>query len=245
MTRPFVPIQGPLSLARFVHRPNRFLLQVRLEDTGDVVEAHMADPGRLKELLIPGRRVWLQPASNPHRKTRWSAVLTEAPDGVGLVSIDTGLPNRLIHAALQAGAMEEFSQWELVRREYPLGRSRFDFLLEEDETQGRNRKLVLEVKSVTLVEDGVALFPDAVTERGARHVLELAEIARRHAWEAAILFVLQRSDAGEIRAARSIDERFADALSRAAEAGVHVYGRRCRVAEDGMELGERVEVTVG
>ena len=95
------PIPGPLSQARFLHRPNRFLLQVRLEDTGYVVEAHMADPGRLKELLIPEKRIWLRPASNPARKTRWSAVLVESPNGQELVSLDTTLPNRLIGEALQ------------------------------------------------------------------------------------------------------------------------------------------------
>jgi len=202
----------------------------------------MADPGRLKELLIPGRRIWIQPASNPLRKTRWSAVLTEAPDGVGMVSIDTRLPNRLIRAALLAKALDEFSGWNLVRTEYPLGGSRFDFLLDRDGSL--SKRLVLEVKSVTLVEDGIALFPDAVTQRGTRHVKELAEIAKRPGWEGAVLFVLQRSDAREIRAARSIDGRFADALSHAAEAGVQVFGRRCRVATEGMALGEKVGVTV-
>jgi len=79
------PIPGPLLEVRFIRRPNRFLLQVRLEDTGDVVEAHMADPGRLEELLFPEKKLWLRPASNPERKTRWTAVLFESPDGRELV----------------------------------------------------------------------------------------------------------------------------------------------------------------
>ncbi|MFC1574794.1 DNA/RNA nuclease SfsA, partial [Gemmatimonadota bacterium] len=198
----------PPTPSRFIKRPNRFLLQVRLEDTGEVVDAHLADPGRLRELLLPDVRVWLRPASNIRRKTRWTAVLVESPDGGELVSLDTTLPNRLVRSALREKALNELSDWELERWEVPMGGSRLDFLL----SGSRGRKLALEVKSVTLVEDGVALFPDAVTERGARHVRELAEIAMRPGWEAAVLFVLQRSDATEIRAARSIDPAFADAL---------------------------------
>ena len=234
------PIPGPLSQARFVHRPNRFLLQVRLEDTGNVVEAHMADPGRLKELLIPEKRVWLRPASNPARKTRWSAVLVESPNGQELVSLDTTLPNRLIGEALRNRAIEEFSEWEFVRGEVTMGKSRLDFLLSHPD----GRQMALEVKSVTLVEDGLALFPDAVTARGARHVRELAEIASRPGWEAAVLFVLQRGDGREIRAARSIDAKFADALAEAVEGGVRLLGRRCRVFTDRVELGKKVPAVV-
>lgn len=105
--------------------------------------------------------------------------------------------------------------------------------------------MALEVKSVTLVEDGIGLFPDAVTARGARHVRELAEIGARPDWEAAVLFVLQRSDAQEVRAARSIDPTFAQALSEAKEAGVRILGRRCRVYSDRVELGSSVPADVG
>ncbi|NIP82139.1 MAG: DNA/RNA nuclease SfsA [Gemmatimonadetes bacterium] len=202
-----------------------------------IVDVHMADPGRLKELLLPDRRVWIRWAASPTRKTDWSAVLVEAPDGRGLVSIDTTLPNRLIRRALESRALEELEGWELERAEFPLGRSRIDFLLARD-----GRRLALEVKSVTLVEDGVALFPDAVTARGARHVRELAEVAgsvdaEGRRWEAAILFVLQRPDARRIEAARSIDPDFADALAEAKAAGVRVLGRRCRVTPSRLELG--------
>ena len=123
------PIVGPLSKATFQNRVNRFLLQVRLEDTGEAVEAHMADPGRLRELLLPGKRVWLRPAKEPKRKTRWSAVLVESPDGRELVSLDSTLPNRLIREALRRKALQEVADWDLERPEVTIGRSRFDFLL--------------------------------------------------------------------------------------------------------------------
>ena len=270
-----LPLASPLTESRFVERPNRFLLRCELTEpdpgtgmgrVGEVVDVHMADPGRLEELLIPGKRVWIRWASSPTRKTDWSAVLVDAPDSEGLVSVDTTMPNKLIHRALDAGALDEFADWALERAEFPLGSSRIDFLLtggQDAEAAGRTgslavaepsagygaapggRKLALEVKSVTLVEEGVALFPDAVTARGARHVRELAEVAGRVdddgvAWSAAILFVLQRDDAHRIEAARSIDPDFADALAAAKAAGVRVLGRRCRVTKDRLELGAPV-----
>jgi sugar fermentation stimulation protein A len=230
-----LPFPGPLHEARFVERPNRFLLHCRLPSADDIVEVHMADPGRLKELLLPDVRVWVRHAASPTRRTDWSAVLVESPDGSRLVSIDTTLPNRLIHRALEVGALDEFEGWTLERSEFTLGRSRIDFLLARGD-----ERLALEVKSVTLVEDGVALFPDAVTARGARHVRELAEVAARPGWSAAILFVLQRDDARRIEAARAIDPDFADALAEARAAGVRVLGRRCRVTADRLELGPPV-----
>ncbi|MGM0670182.1 MAG: DNA/RNA nuclease SfsA [Gemmatimonadota bacterium] len=238
---PSTPIPGPLVRSRFVQRYNRFLLQVRLEDSGHLADVHMADPGRLRELLLPEKLVWLKPAANPNRKTRWTAVLVETPSGRDLVSLDTTLPNRLVHQALADEAMEEFGGWMLERTEISIGRSRLDFLLSRDD----GRKLALEVKSVTLVEEGVGLFPDAVTERGARHVRELAEIAGREGWEAAVLFVLQRSDAREIRAAHAIDPAFARALEEARKAGVRILGRRCQVFLDRVELGPPVPARVG
>jgi sugar fermentation stimulation protein A len=249
-----VPLHGPLVETCFVERPNRFLLRcapphavrhgadaVREEHAGytddDVTyEAHMADPGRLRELLLPGRRVWLRPAlPAPTRRTQWTAVLVESPDGSGLVSVDTTLPNRLIHEALKVRALDEFADWELERREATVGDSRIDFVLRRGD-----ERLALEVKSVTLVEDGIALFPDAVTARGARHVRALARVAREDGWSAAILFVLQRPDAHRIEAAAGIDPVFAAALADAKRAGVRVLGRRCTVTLERLALGDRV-----
>lgn len=239
---------------------------VRCRIPGRGVEAvHLADPGRLRELLVPGRRLLLRAADDPDRKTGWSAVLVQTPEGGGWVSVDTTLPNRLVERALRAGVLEELEGWRLERREWSHGNSRFDFLLtprrsgeEADSEPGASRvrgaaagggasrggaspeRLVLEVKSVTLVEDGVALFPDAVTARGARHVRELAELARAENTEAAVLFVLQRPDAGRIHAAADIDPEFAAALQEAKAAGVRILGRRCTVKREAVTLGEAV-----
>lgn len=229
--------EQPLKEAVFHQRPNRFLLQLILPD-GTLVSAHLPDPGRLKELLQPGRRVWLRPAENPNRKTAWTAVLVEDATGEGLVSIDSTLPNRLIGEALVKNALEEFSGWTLVRPEFKKGGSRFDFLLQHQD----GRKMLLEVKSVTLVRGDQGLFPDAITARGARHVRELTLIAQEDGWEAAVLFVLQRQDGKSVTAEREIDPDFARALKEAREAGVLIQGRRCFITLEQVTLGPRIPV---
>ena len=114
-TRAWIPIPGKLQEAVFVERPNRFLVRCRPRGQEEPVDAHLADPGRLRELLIPGVRIWLLPASGEKRKTRWTALLVESPDRRGLVSVDTRIPNRLIGRALAQSALEEFENWELKR----------------------------------------------------------------------------------------------------------------------------------
>jgi len=179
-------------------------------------------------------------APSPHRKTRWTALLVEDSPGGGWVSLTTTQPNRLVEKALAEEQLPEFRGWSYVGREVAFGSSRIDFLL-----QGRKGALqYLEVKSVTLVENGIAMFPDAVTARGTRHVEELAS-AVEAGHEATVLFVLQRSDADRIVAARSIDPKFSDALSRAEIKGVRVLGRRCRVTWSGISLGASLPAGAG
>lgn len=242
-----VSLQGPLAPARFLERPNRFLVRCRLEETGRTVEAHLPDPGRLTELLVPERRVRLRPASGRDRKTEWTAVLVESSRGDRWVSIDTTLPNRLVEKALRAGRLEEFTGWTLEGAEVSVGESRLDFVLTREIGRGeaapsQPRKLALEVKSVTLVRDGRGLFPDAVTARGARHVRELERLAGRERWEAAVLFLAQRADVQEVLAAPEIDPDFAAALSEARRAGVRALARRCAVGDEEVRLGEAVPV---
>lgn len=231
-----MPIQlslgGPLTEARFLDRPNRFLVEAELAG-GEIATAHLADPGRLLELLLPGRRVWLRRAvPDGRRKTDWTAVLVEEEGGGGLVSLDTTLPNRLIGAALAESALPELGGWALARREAPVGRHRIDFLLR----RGDGKEMLLEVKSVTLVEAGTALFPDAVTARGAGHLRLLREeVARGRS--AAVMFVVQREAAERVRAARGIDPVFADALDQARAAGVEIHARSCNIGLDRVSLG--------
>ena len=264
-----VPFAGKLRPGVFLARPNRFLCRVLLDGPpgtpmGHPVEAHLPDPGRLKELLVPGRRVRVEASPNPNRRTPWTLRLVESPhrsdrpDREDWISLDTTLPNRLVAQGLNEGLLEEFAGWELVRAEVTRGGSRFDFLLARDVDSGEldrreldprkvdpgevgsgdaasRDELLLEVKSVTLVEEGLALFPDAVTARGRRHLEELTEIVQEGG-HAAVLFVAQREDVREIRAAAAIDPAFARALEKAIQAGVRVLGRRCRVDPQGVEL---------
>lgn len=230
-TAAFEPFDEELTTARFLRRPNRFVVHAALDD-GEQVRAHLPNPGRMDEILTAGRALGLEPADRADRKTEWSAVLARTPDEGGWVSLVTTLPNRLVGAALSARRLPELADWEPERSEVPLGGSRLDFLL----TRG-DRRMALEVKSVSLEREGVGLFPDAVTERGTRHLRELTEIAGRDGWEAVVLFVAQRDDVGAVTAAPDIDPAFADALGEAREAGVRVLARRCEVTRRGVALG--------
>ncbi len=229
-------LPGPLLPGHFRSRPNRFLTVLDLQ--GTEVEAHLPDPGRLRELLVPGAEVWARPTVGTGRKTRYTLALVRAPTGE-LVSVVTTLPNQLTEEALRAGRLAELREWAIEARERRWGASRFDFLLRRG-----GRRMLLEVKSVTLVEGGRALFPDAVTARGARHLRELAA-ARGEGLEAAVLFVVQRRDAKSVTAARAIDPKFADALAAARDAGVRLLGYRCRVTLEEAALTESVPVYVG
>lgn len=233
-----VPIRGPLSSARVLDRPNRFVLRAHLEATDALVTAHLPDPGRLLELLTPEARIWVRPADpSENRRTEWTAVLVADPNGT-LVSLDTQLPNRLVRQALIAEALPELEGWSLERAEVPVGRSRFDFLL----TTLTGTQMVLEVKSVSLVEGDTGLFPDAPSERATRHLRELIELAGKTGWYGSVLFIAQRIDARRVRPAGHIDPAFAAALSAAQEAGIRLMARRCQVTLEELVLGVPIPV---
>jgi len=191
-----------------------------------VVSAHLADPGRLRELLVPGAELRLLPAaSGTERATRFTVVLVRSSARpFAWVGVETARANRLAERLLAAGAIAGVPVGSRVRREVAYGRSRFDFLLERP---GR-RSVLVEVKSVTLVVDGVGRFPDAPTARGARHLRELARAGRRDQ-RAAVLFVVQRHDARAVAPHPAIDPGFARALAAAARAGVVLRAARFRL----------------
>ena len=232
-----VPIEGPLRPARFVDRPNRFIVRANVQPEGDLITAHLPDPGRLTDLLVDGCELFVRKEDGTGRKTQWTAVALSAPSGA-LVSLDTTLPNRLVKAALDVHELDELDGWILERPEVPIGRSRFDFLLKNS----AGEQLVLEVKSVTMVQRNVGLFPDAPTDRGRRHLSELIEVAGKPGWSAAVLFVVQRIDADKVAMAAGIDPEFAQTLSAARDAGVRIFGRRCQVTLEELVLGIPVPV---
>jgi sugar fermentation stimulation protein A len=212
---------------RFVARDNRF--RVTVEVAGQAVSAHLPNSGRLAELLVPGRRVLLVGRDGEKRKTKYDLSLAEL-DG-RWVSLDSRLPNTLVHQALLSGRLAPLAGYPSVRREVRFGRSRLDFLLE---APGRPPCLV-EVKSVTLVVDGLACFPDAVTARGRRHVSELAG-ALAQGYRAAVVFVVQREDAVGFRPHDESDPDFGRALREAASQGVDVHAYGCRVEPGLLEI---------
>ena len=176
----------------FIKRLNRFAALVDVD--GREVMAHVANSGRMGEMLVPGYRVKLRPAPGEHRKTQFDLALVQMEDA--LVSVDARLPNALVAEALEQGRLPQFRAYEKVRREVTFGESRLDLMLEEPASGPNSSETgwcYIETKSVTLVMDGMALFPDAPTSRGAKHMRSL-ERAVESGHAAAVIFVIQRSD---------------------------------------------------
>jgi len=225
--------------AELVRRDNRFRVQVCLG--GRVVPAHLPNSGRLGELLVPGRQVWLTPAPRDSQAQRLTAFdLTLVENGGQLVSVDARLPSTLVATALAGGALARWRGYATVQREVSCGSSRLDLRLDG---HPEAPPCWIEVKSVTLVQDGLALFPYAPTARGRRHLEELIDIV--HTGDrAAVLFVVQREDAEHFSPHPSADPAFADTLRHACAAGVHVAAYRCRVTHQGIEISAKVPVAL-
>lgn len=218
--------------ATFVARPNRFL--VHADVAGERVVAACRDPGRLERLLLPGVELLLASAHGKGRRTSWDVVM--ARQGRTWVSLMPALANRLLEAAIAHGEAPGLGGARISAREVVHGKSRFDFALLH-----RGRAALLEVKSVGLVENGRALFPDAPTLRGLRHMRELQEHASRGA-AAYVAFVVQREDARSVEAHVDVDPAFAQALSEAARAGVKLLAFGCRVSPRGISIARRLPV---
>ncbi|CAI9395702.1 DNA/RNA nuclease SfsA [Niallia sp. Sow4_A1] len=231
-----VGFPAELKKMTFVERPNRFILHCLNEETNQLERVHLADPGRLMELLIEGVTIYVLPSMNPNRKTKWTAVYVES-NGI-LVSINTTYPNKLVESILKKAIIEELSVYRWVKSEYTYGSSRWDFLLED----GEKNQLLLEVKSVTLAKDGIGMFPDAITKRGSKHVQELTAIAKEGTFKTAILFVVQRGDVEIVTGAAEIDPVFAKNLEEAAKAGVQLLSYTCVLTEQGIGWGNAIPV---
>jgi len=215
-------LEGELLEAEFVDRPNRFLTRVKYNNR--VVESHLPDPGRLKELLIPGASLLIKKEGNPNRKTKFStqAVYLDSQ----LISLNSWLPNKFVEFLLKRKSIEFLEDWNFIRREIPFGKHRFDFLLERDK-----KPLYIEVKSVTLVENGIAKFPDAVTERGKRHVESLTKMTK-DGINCMVLFVVQRPDAKFFKPQWERDPKFAKALLKAYDNGVNIKVIQSEIKKD-------------
>ena len=214
----------------FLARPNRFIAEVEINGCQERV--HVKNTGRCRELLVPGCRCYLYDSGNPQRKTRYDLVAVQK--GTLLINMDSQIVNDAAEEYLKKGTL--FSPQAKIRREVTFGRSRFDFYIEDG-----GRKIFLEVKGVTLENDGIAAFPDAPTERGARHLNELTS-ALEQGFESYVLFVIQMKGVRLFTPNDMTDPAFGKALRRAACKGVRVMAVDCRVTPDSVEADTPVEI---
>lgn len=219
----------------FLKRPNRFIAEVEVR--GVIETVHVKNTGRCRELLIPGVRVYLEESSNPARKTRFDLVAVEKVTENGevlLINMDSQIPNAAAEEWLRKG--ELFSKDAVIKREVRFGDSRFDIYVEDGD-----RKAFIEVKGVTLENDGTVMFPDAPTERGVKHVRELIK-GMGEGFEAYILFVIQMEKAKVFRPNDATHPEFGDALREAQKAGVKILAMNCHVTTDSIEIASPVNV---
>ena len=207
----------------FLARPNRFIAHIEIN--GAVEICHVKNTGRCRELLIPGCTVWCQRSDNLNRKTKFDLIAVRKGDR--LINMDSQAPNTAAGEWLASGGLGELSD---LRAEVKHGDSRYDFSFVKD-----GRRCFLEVKGCTLEQDGICAFPDAPTERGAKHIRGLTAAAR-DGYGAYILFVIQMSDVKYIRPHDETDPDFGAALREAAQNGVHVLGMDCAVTPDTMQI---------
>jgi len=206
----------------FLARPNRFIAHVEVE--GRVEVCHVKNTGRCRELLVPGAKVWLVESDNPARKTRYDLVAVEKvrPGGTLLVNMDSQAPNHIFGE--WAGAGNFRPGLTILRPETTFGASRFDYYWEDPNSRG-----FVEVKGVTLEQDGVARFPDAPTLRGVKHLEELMA-AKAAGYEAAVCFIVQMTGMRYLEPNDTTHPEFGAALRRCAAAGVNIFALECETA---------------
>ena len=217
----------------FLERPNRFIAYIEID--GQVETVHVKNTGRCKELLQPGAKVFVQKAANPERKTQWDLIGVQKGDR--MINMDSQIPNKVVEEWIREGNL--FPNVTLVKPETTFGKSRFDLYIEAD-----GRKIFMEIKGVTLEEDGVVRFPDAPTERGIKHLQELVQ-AKREGYEAYVFFVIQMKEVKYFTPNMATHAAFGETLKEASEAGVKVLAYDCDVTKDSIEIGEQVDVYLG
>ena len=225
-------LPSDLEPARIVRRLTRFTVEVDLRDK--LVPVHLANSGRVEELLTLGSAALVAPAGGPSRRTHYDLVLVRA--GASWVSADARLPNLLVQEALEQRRIPALDSFTELQREVRVGACRIDFRL-----SGQAGACLLEVKSMTLVEAGVALFPDAPSARAVRQLSVLAEACQRGD-AACVLFVVQRGDAEALTPNEALDSAFAAALRAAAAVGVTLLAYRCNVAPYCIKLSDAIPV---
>lgn len=213
-----------ITEARFINRPNRFIAYVELN--GKTEKVHVKNTGRCRELLQPGVIVYLVKSGSPARSTAYDLVAVKK--GNRLINIDSQAPNKAVEEWLRLRGC--FPDLKLLRPETVYGKSRFDFYLETE-----TEKVFMEVKGVTLENEGIVRFPDAPSERAVKHLEELV-LAKNAGYRAIVMFVIQMENVDRFEPAGDIHPEFEEALCRAVRAGVEVFAYDCRVEPDGMTV---------
>lgn len=219
-----------IEQAVFLERPNRFVAYV--EAAGKREICHVKNTGRCRELLLPGAEIYVQRQSNPARKTPLDLIAVKKGDR--LINMDSQAPNRVTAEWLRTGGF--CSSDAMIKPECRYGNSRFDFYIEDGK-----RKIFMEVKGVTLEEEGIVRFPDAPTERGVKHIHELIE-CKKAGYEAYIFFVIQMNNVRFMEPNDQTHPAFGEALRKAASEGVGVFARECMVKPDELVIDREVEV---
>ena len=222
-------LYGKMVEGRFIHRPNRFIAHIEIDGKEEV--CHVKNTGRCRELLPVGAQVWCLDAQNPNRKTRYDLITVRK--GERLINMDSQAPNAAAKEWLLAGGLGKI---ENLKAESRHGDSRFDFSFTKD-----GKPSFLEVKGVTLENDGVCAFPDAPTERGAKHLKELAKLAKE-GYGAYVVFVIQMEGVKYLHPNDATDKPFGDALREAQKAGVKILAYDCKITVNTIDIREKVEV---
>ncbi|SCG81647.1 Sugar fermentation stimulation protein homolog [Proteiniborus sp. DW1] len=219
----------------FQKRPNRFIAQVLIDGKEETV--HVKNTGRCKELLVPGVKVILEDCSNiPTRKTRYSLIAVWKGDMI--VNMDSQVPNAVVFEALKEGKIKGIGDVSYSKREVTFGNSRYDIYYESKE-----QKALIEVKGVTLENAGIAMFPDAPTERGAKHVLEMIEAVRK-GYRGTIFFLIQMKGPKEFRLNWQMDRNFSEAVKLASENGVQIIAYDSIVLENSIIIDKPIKVNL-
>lgn len=214
---------------KFLARPNRFIAHIEIDGKTEI--CHVKNTGRCKELLPPGATVWCERSRNPARKTAFDLICVQK--GNRLINMDSQAPNAAVKEWLLGGGLGDI---ENLKPESTFGNSRFDFSFVKD-----GKPCLLEVKGVTLENDGVCAFPDAPTVRGAKHLQELTTLVKE-GYGAYVLFVIQMEDVKYLHPNDATDPDFGKALRQAAQAGVQILAMDCKVTPDTMKINKPVEI---
>lgn len=223
-----------VTQATFINRPNRFIANVLIN--GKLEKVHVKNTGRCNEILQEGTTVFLEKAKNPNRKTKYS-LISAFKDDI-LINIDSQVPNDIVYSALQENKIPELKNLELIKKEVNYYNSRFDIYYEREKEKG-----FIEVKGVTLETKGIAMFPDAPTKRGTKHILELIQSVKE-GYKSYIFFLIQMPNIQHFKPNCHMDKDFSEALILAKKEGVDILAYNSIVNKDEIYLNEKVQVLI-